>query len=190
MSSGYQLHKFKENMFQRLILFQIKVIAETWCQLCLELSQPCLRALRNSPFIHWEVATNCAWLQATKMLYSKKPEVLHSKQPSLNFANRTAQPPKDLPRPKGVKYSYSTSSQLLPPITSLWTVFIFYPRVLAAGFSKHSSMLDRPQACSEQSLGSGLLVQKSSWLQALPVPDVSLSNPESSLQCTCPESVL
>lgn len=72
MSSGYQLHKFKENMFQRQILFQIKVIAETWCQLCLELSQPCLRALRNSPFIHWEVATNCAWLQATKMLYCKE----------------------------------------------------------------------------------------------------------------------
>lgn len=70
-------------------------------------------------------------------------------------------------------YELSSSSTLIP-----------------AGFSKHSSMLDRPQACSEQSLGSGLLVQKSSWLQALPVPDVSLSNPGSSLQCTCPESVL
>lgn len=46
------------------------------------------------------------------------------------------------------------------------------------------------QAPSEQSLGSGLLVPKSSWLQALPVPDNSFSNTESSLQCTCPESVL
>lgn len=190
MSSGYQLHKFKENMFQRQILFQIKVIAETWCQLCLELSQPCLRALRNSPFIHWEVATNCAWLQATKMLYCKETWSPSQQTAIAHFAKRTAQPPKDLSMPKGVKYSYSISSWLLPRITSSWTVFIFYLHVLPAGFSKHSSMLDRPQACSEQSLGSGLLEQKSSWLQALPVPDVSLSNIQSSLQCTCPESVL
>lgn len=190
MSSGYQLHKFKENMFQRLILFQIKVIAETWCQLCLELSQPCLRALRNSPFIHWKVATNCAWLQATKMLYCKETWSPSQQTDIAQFCKQDSTATKRPSKAQGGKYSYSTSSQLLPPITSLWTVIIFYPHVLPAGFSKHSSMLDRPQACSEQSLGPGLLVQKSSWLQALPVPDVSLSNPESSLQCTCPESVL
>lgn len=127
MSSGYQLHKFKKNMFQRQILFQIKVIAETWCQLCLELSQPCLRALRNSPFIHWEVATNCACLQATKMLYCKETQSPSEQTAIAQFCkqDRRAQPPKGLSIPKRVKYSYSISSPLLPCISSSWTVFTF-----------------------------------------------------------------
>lgn len=122
-----------------------------------------------------------------KCCIAKKPQVLHSKQQSLNSANRTGQHSHQntFQSPRR-EISYSTSA----PITSSLTVLTFYPHVLPAGFSKHSSMLDRPQACREQSLGSGLLVQKSSWLQALPVPDNSLSNTQSSLQCTCPESVL
>lgn len=67
-SSGYQLHKFKGKMFQKQMLFQLQVGQSrniSTHQSCSELSQPCLRAQRTSWFIHWAVATSCAWLQAT-----------------------------------------------------------------------------------------------------------------------------
>lgn len=120
----------RKQMFQRQIQFQIKVIAEKWCQLCLELSQPCLRALRNSPFIHWEVATNCAWLQATKMLYCKEPQ--SPSQQSLNSANRTGQHShqKTFQSPRGGNMGQKCCSS----ITSSWTDFSFCPHVLPAGF--------------------------------------------------------
>lgn len=111
-------------MFQRQILFQIKVIAEPWCQLCLELSQPCLRALRNSPFIHWEVATNCAWLQATKMLYCKETQNPSEQTATTRFCkqDRTGQDSRATRRPFNAqegKYSYSTSAPHLQPVDCL-----------------------------------------------------------------------
>lgn len=140
-------------MFQRQIQFQIKVIAEKWCQLCLELSQPCLRALRNSPFIHWEAATNCARLQATKMLYCK--ETPSPSQQSLNSANRTGQHShqKTFQSPRGGNVGQKCCSST----TSSWTVFTFYPHVLPAGFSKHSSCwTDHRLASAEGQLAPGI----------------------------------
>lgn len=112
-SSGYQLHKFKGNMFQRQMLFQVQVGQNrniSTCQLCSELSQPCLRALRNSWFSHWAVATSCAWLQATDTTVLQRYPSTHTKSSAVNSSHlisvrRTAHPPEEHSFLKRMTYS-------------------------------------------------------------------------------------